>query len=254
MLDMALLTPTIRIPEFEAAAEEAYPSKLLPREDDIIFRSRRPAILTYNSRLIYIAKRAAGLPWYILGWRREAEALEIPMAESLSFTKGWKTVPVSVLLEMKHGEGNFNIQVYDATVKIRARFGGLRWLMYNHRIFSFFFFTTSFWMAEMTFAMLSWLVLGSRSRSTTRPSVKSEKEDNPVVKTERDDDVFETDDLDLSDTPRNFPTFSGHAPLRYIPKVKAEAADEDAIMDESNILPFGAEADDESEVRVSVCV
>lgn len=256
MIDLVLLSPTFQKTTYEAAAENGYPDKIMPVKEDIIFRSRRPAILTYNSRLVDFAKRVAGLPWYVLGWRREAEALEIPMAESLSFPRGWRTVPESILLELKHGEGNSNIQVYDAIIKIRARFGGLRWIMYNHRISSFFIFTTAFWIAEMTFAMISWLILGSWSKTphasaSTQEGVKKEESGNPAIKSEKDEDAFEIDDPDLSDTPRNFPTFSGQVPLRYIPKVK-EPTDEDAIVDEANILPFGAEADDESEEPINV--
>jgi len=177
----------------------------------------------------------------------------VPMAESLSFPKGHRNIPTSVLLEMKHGEGKINIQVYDATIKIRARFGGLRWLMYNHRIFSFFLFTTSFWISEMIFAFLSWLLLGSRSDSASPNSkVKIEGAENPAIKTEQDDESLGTDDLDLSDTPRNFPTFTRQAPLRYTPKIKTETAEEDAIMDEAHIQPFGAEADDESEEPIDI--
>jgi len=36
----------------------------------------------------------------------------------------------------------------------------------------------------------------------------------------------ETDDPDLSDTPRTFPTYGRQAPLRYVPKVKDEDEDE----------------------------
>lgn len=248
MLDMALLSPAIRKNEYEAAAAKGYPSKIMPVDEDILYRSRRPAILTYNSYLVDAAQRLAGLPWYILGWRREAETLEIIMAEGLSFPRGRRNVPESILLEMRHGEENINIQVYEATVKIRARFSGLRWLMYNHRIFSFFVFTTSFWGAEMMFAVMSWLLLSSRSKpvqDSSKVDSKIEGSDNTSIKTERNEE--DTDDLDLSDTPRSFPTFGRQAPLRYIPKVKDETPEEDSIMDEANIQPFGAEADDESE-------
>lgn len=63
---------------------------------------------------------------------------------------------------------------------------------------------------------------------------------------------LDTDALDLSDTPRTFPTLSGRAPLRYEPKVKTETTKEDTILDEANIPPFGAEADDESEEPLSI--
>lgn len=56
----------------------------------------------------------------------------------------------------------------------------------------------------------------------------------------------ETDEPDLSDTPRTFPTYGRQPPLRYVPKVKDEDS-EDYVLDETSIQPLAAEADDESE-------
>lgn len=55
----------------------------------------------------------------------------------------------------------------------------------------------------------------------------------------------ETDELELSDTPRTFPTYGRQPPLKYEPpKVKEEDV-EDYFLEESVIQPL--EADDESE-------
>jgi len=57
----------------------------------------------------------------------------------------------------------------------------------------------------------------------------------------------ETDEPDLSDTPRTFPTYGRQAPLRYVSKVKDEGDSEEYVMDETTIQPLAAEADDEDE-------
>ena len=73
--------------------------------------------------------------------------------------------------------------------------------------------------------------------------MKTEETDASQVKAEGEE---ETDELDLSDTPRTFPTYGRQAPLRYVPMVKEEESEE-FIMDETAIQPLAAEADDEDE-------
>jgi len=168
------------------------------------------------------------------------------MAESATFRKGYRNLPAYILLELQTGQ---EVQVYDVQVHLRARFGGMRWMMYNHRIISFLAFVSAFWFAEIISAGLGWVVLrvfftpartdlgkiedGTEGDGTDASAV--------VVKLEE-----ETDDADLSDTPRTFPTYGRQAPLRYIPKGKDEDSEE-YIMDETAIQPLAAEADDESE-------
>ena len=74
--------------------------------------------------------------------------------------------------------------------------------------------------------------------------MKAEETDaSTAIKAEGEE---ETDEPDLSDTPRTFPTYGRQAPLRYVPKVKEEES-EGFIMDETAIQPLTAEADDEDE-------
>jgi seipin len=217
----------------------------------ILFSSRRSAILTYQSRLVRLSKQFAGLPWYILGWRREAETLEIVMAEGIRFPRGTRNVPETIFLELQSRETD--IEVYDVQLKLRARFSGLRWIMYNHRIFSFVVFTTAFWTAEIFFAILTWVLWNSQmstKQEKVKGDIKRETDGSTAIKTEDDD--IDTDDVDLSDTPRNFPTYGRQAPLRYVPKVKNEDDKGDFIMDETAIQPLAAEADDESEEPIDI--
>jgi seipin len=252
MLDMVLLSPTYQ--PVVQSAEAGFDIRGSIPSEAVLLSSRRPAILTYHPRLVSLSKQVAALPWYILGWRRDAEKLEIPMAEGVSFRKGWRNVPALVYLELQ-GKGQ-DIQVYDVQLKLRARYEGIRWLMYNHRIFSFVIFTTAFWFAEVIFAILTWMLWNSQSGSGKEKGqgeLKGEDTDvSTIIKTERENGELETDDLDLSDTPRSFPTYGRQPPLQYVPRVKTEGDGERLVMDETMLQPFAAEADDESEEPVDV--
>jgi len=218
-------------------------------EDSVLFYFRRPALLTYHSRLTSLAHRLLQLPLYILSLRREAETLNIPLAEGVQFEKGWRNVPSAAFLELQAPNTNQIMETYAAVLKFHARLSGLRWLMYNHRIFSFVVFTFAFWTAEVLFTALGWLILSSYFKAP--PTVKKEKinVDDTDASAAIKEDGEETDDVDLSDTPRSFPTYGRQAPLRYEPKVKNEE-EEEALLDETSIQPLAAEADDESEELV----
>lgn len=90
---------------------------------EVLARSLRPAILTYASPIVDTASKVSQLPWYLLGWRKEAEILEVSMMEGVEFAKGWRNVPGALRLEIQSHE---QMQIYDATVNFIARFSGLR--------------------------------------------------------------------------------------------------------------------------------
>lgn len=90
---------------------------------NLISHSRRPAILTYTSPLVDLAKKLVRLPLYVLGWRREAETLAVPMIEKAEFARGARNLPQSLRLEI---QSDAKLQVYSARVEFRARFTGLR--------------------------------------------------------------------------------------------------------------------------------
>lgn len=174
------------------------------------------------------------------------------MAESTEFSSGWKNVPNFALLELQAGQ---EVQVYDVRVHFVARFGGMRWLMYNHRVLSFIAFTTLFWLSEVLFAAFGWLVLrtvfsNSTTKGVKRKKIKQEGEEQETdttttgVKKEE-----ETDEPELSDTPRTFPTYGRQQPLRFVPKVKQEdeqtgTGSEDYVLDETQIQPLVADEED----------
>ena len=121
MLDLALLSPNAA-----SSVSDTVPSAppFSNRNLEILARSRRPAILTYASPIIDTASTLSGLPWYILGWKKESETLKVSMFEGVEFSKGWKNVPQSVKIRV---ESDVKMQFYDVGIEIVARFGGLRY-------------------------------------------------------------------------------------------------------------------------------
>jgi hypothetical protein len=168
------------------------------------------------------------------------------MGELVSFPKGWKNIPAWALLEVEAGNG---IQIYDVHIKFAARFSGVRWCMYNHRVLSFVFGVGVFWSAECVFTLLAFVAIQTyfapksltqgESKGAIDAQAKSEIEEDGEVKEEETDD-----EPDLSDTPRTFPTYGRQAPLRYESRVKDEESEEE-VLDETSIQPLGVEADDE---------
>ncbi|CZT06483.1 uncharacterized protein RAG0_12188 [Rhynchosporium agropyri] len=254
MLSLSLLSPNYK----PITATTTTPdSTLIPSSSstlalsggDILFSSRRPAILTYTSRLISLSERLLSLPLYVLGLKHESEILHIPMAESASFSRGRKNIPGFAMLELqsgKFGQAGQEIQVYAAKIAFKATFGGLRWWMYNYRVLSFLMFTSAFWISELLFTAVGWLVVRSVfSADTEAKEVKGEDSESRVKK-EEDGSGGE---VDLSDTPRTFPTYGRQAPLKYEssgregPQVKDEDSEEYAALGKGVL----AEADDEDE-------
>lgn len=233
MLDLFLL-PTI-------SSGRATP---LTRQDAVV-SSRRPAILEYASPFIHRVKTAATLPWHIFGFKSETEALDIMMMEDVQFSRGWNNMPKTVQLQLQADE---KMQVYKAIVRFHAKFTGLRWIMYNHRIFSFLAFTTVFWFTELLFTAIAILSI-SIYTTPSKPPIKTDSgSDSTAIKAEpaQDETAFNDNLLpsDLSDTSRTFPTYSRQPPLRYNKPVREEDEDTARLAD---FQPFVGEADDEGE-------
>ena len=93
----------------------------------VLARSSRPATLTYYSPVVENVNVAAGLPLYAMGWKVEAETLDVEMMERVEFKRGWANVPSGLRLEIRtDGRKGGQLQVYGCKVKFMARFRGLR--------------------------------------------------------------------------------------------------------------------------------
>ncbi|KAM0689181.1 hypothetical protein Q7P36_011258 [Cladosporium allicinum] len=252
MLDVSLLAPE------KADKKKASSAGLLETVKDgfaptqqtdsarVLARSRRPAILHYRSLPVEAMHRITQLPWYLLGVRHESEKIVIDVFESTSFARGANAVPVALKLEV---QSSGRMQIYSARAVFRARFRGLRWVMYNHRIISGLVFIGVFWSVEMVFAGIAWAALAAY----LSPMFKSEEKGGPVrIKGEDDLASDDGDHSYLSDTERTFPTLSNQTPLRFrSPEVKVEKKEEDdpnAGIRLADLPPLTSlEADDEDE-------
>lgn len=206
--------------------------------DNRLALSRRPAILTYRSPIVESLYRLTELHWYILGWRREADSLKLSMFEGVEFARGWRNVPSTMRLEI---QSSHRMQIYSAKAIFRARFRGLRWLMYNHRIISAFVFINSFWITELIFAGLAWTAISLY----LQPTEAKAEQVHEVAEGVKKEDAGESKAM-LSDTERTFPSSSRQQPLRYeSPTIKQEEDDDAVVLREAGSK--GTEADDEDE-------
>ncbi|KAL8767502.1 MAG: hypothetical protein Q9209_006009 [Squamulea sp. 1 TL-2023] len=246
MLDLSLLSPT---KASSTAAEKLLPELALKQR---LAHSRRPAILTYASPIIDTASTLTGLPWYVLGWKTESEVVEVSMFEGVQFQKGWSNVPQGVKLVVEADE---RMQFYEVGVRIFAKFGGLRWIMYHHRILSYMVFTTMFWSSSMISALVAWLVLSSYFVSDSTGGNKRES-DSPKIKPEpSESEKYEPSLTEgLSDTSRTFPTLGQHIPLHFTGRYEGahigsgeRLKQQDEVIQSSGVQPLTAEADDEDE-------
>ncbi|EFQ98190.1 hypothetical protein MGYG_01226 [Nannizzia gypsea CBS 118893] len=176
--------------------------------ENVLLRSRRPAMLTYTSPMVDTARQLWRLPLYVLGLKREAEELNIGMMERVQFPRGKRGVPKGLRLEIQSNE---RIQVYRASVRIDARFTGLRWIMYNWRTLSFLTFGSMFWLVSTSVATGVWLVLSTRSSGG----------DGTAIKKEEDVD----DDEEFNNGSEQSTAMRESTAERLPPEIKAEEAD-----------------------------
>lgn len=240
MLEVTLLGPGDR----QAAAGgvlDAVRDGMLPIAQadgaDVLARSRRPGILPYRTWMVELAYKLTELHWYLLGLRQEAERLRVDVFEGIAFGKGRRQVPASLRVEV---QSTHRMQFYGAKALFRARFSGLRWLMYNYRMLSAAVFVGAFWVTELVFAGLAWAVLVV----VLNPAQKAKAVEMHEVAERVKEESPEEEKPVLSETERIFPTVGGQMPLRYqSPEVKLEEAPP-ALQ---AVPPVGLEADDEDE-------
>ncbi|KAG9228686.1 putative adipose-regulatory protein-domain-containing protein [Amylocarpus encephaloides] len=235
MLSLSLLSPSYK-PSITAGtpAQDGSPTLISAiQPTDILFSSRRPVLLRYTSRLVSLSERLASLPLYILGLKHESEVLNIPIFELISFQKGRKNVPTFAFLEVQARQ---DIQVYDVRLQFTARFGGLRWWMYHHRLISFATGVAIFWSAEIIFTLFAWVLLPFFFAPSPSPPNKVEAND-PTATSLIKNEPSPGGKLDLVGTPpRTFPACDCTSPLHNEPKVK-----EEHVVQEMRVARFGAD-------------
>jgi seipin len=244
MLDLSLLSR----PSSTTSAPAL--SAVLPNSSSILAHSRRPAILPYQSPLLSVTQNIIALPWHTLGLKDlDADILSVPMFELMSFPRGWRNVPGAAKLEL---QSDHTLQVYSAKLVFRARFEGLRYILYNYRILSFFVFTSCFYMVALTSTSVAWLMMSSllssdsikpKKEPNERKTIKQEEGDAPVsnghLKQEHQSD-HSSDETGLSvsnisDSPTTFPTLGQQRPLRFPVHHPSDSATGGASMSSTRI-------------------
>ena len=185
-----------------------------------------------------------------MGWKSESEVLSVSMFEGVEFAKGWANVPQSVRVVVEADE---KMQFYEVGVRIIAKLGGLRWILYHHRVLSFVFFTTAFWSSSMVSMALAWFAVSTYLGSSTVGKTESESSGNTIKRERSDSDAFDPTSMeDLSDTSRTFPTLGRQIPLHFsgrkdVKKEEEIKREEDEVLRSTQVQPLAAEADDEED-------
>lgn len=231
MVDVALLPDTAAVVVPRGGREE----------DAALARAQRSAVLTYRSGIVEMVRWARQLPLYVLGWRREAETLEVAMLEGVVFARGWRGVPRRVRVEVRAATV---LQVYEVVVIVEARLEGLKWFMWRWRVTAAVVMVVAFWVVEVVVALATW---GVARVVFARPAVGMLGGEKRGEADGDEGTVKEEESEGMSDTSRVFPSIGRQPPVRYSsPKVKEE---EDAA-EAKPALPIhatAAEADDEDE-------
>ncbi|OCT49132.1 hypothetical protein CLCR_04770 [Cladophialophora carrionii] len=196
MLDLSLLggdpddAPHATPPAGDASSSSPPPPPLdistMTRSDDVLHRSRRPAILPFASPVPALARTLVHLPFHILGMRDpDRSTLVVPMFEMLVFDRrrsshsgnraGSRTgniIPTHAKVEVQSRE---TLRVYSARLVFRAQFQGLRYVVYNYRGVSFVVFSALFYMVAVTSMLLGWGLMAhfwSKLKVGTQPDTK----------------------------------------------------------------------------------
>ncbi|KIX02980.1 uncharacterized protein Z518_06530 [Rhinocladiella mackenziei CBS 650.93] len=264
MLDLSLLGPGVHaknIPDPVSAWLANITS------ENLLYHSRRPATLPYASPILSVSHMLLNLPWHLLNFRDlDSSHLVVPMFEKLSFPRGSRNVPTHARLEI---QSSTILQVYDAKLAFRAKFQGLRYLIYNYRVTAFVIFTALFYTVSVTSMALAWALISNLLSSGEKPDgesgrIKQEsRDDNLHVKPERDSGsgtkVKTEDDTEssthglslsnISDTATQFPPGRGPMPLTYSNRATTAEGRGDHAPEDDWTRPMGPDeaADDEDE-------
>ena len=223
---------------------------------DVLHRSRRPAILPYTSPVLSLAHTLVHLPWHLLNIRDlDRSRLAVPMFEMLAFARGTRNIPTHARLEIQSTK---ILQVYDAMLVFRAKFQGTRYLVYNYRVVSFLLFTMLFYAISFSSLVLGWAFFSRQFASLEDPLggkklIKQEADGKGRIKDEREQGKIKAEDetdsqgglslSNVSDTPVQYPTGRGRPTLAYLGRRDAPETRQAA----GDGLRRGEAADDEDE-------
>lgn len=209
-------------------------------DHEVVFSSRRPALVPYVDPIVSVAKRLVLLLYHLLFPSSQTCKMTVALAERLAFTKS-SSLPASAYVEIEAGQG---IQIYSAALIMTAQLRGLRWLMFYYRLPTYLVLTVVFWACEITFMGLAWAIWFAAT-SFRGPKASRARTDRRASGGNRGYDDENKDES--SDHPFSFPTYGKQPPLKHEPSVKAEYA-EGRVRQLADIPAAGAEADDEDDL------
>ncbi|KAM6479189.1 hypothetical protein HDV62DRAFT_382404 [Trichoderma sp. SZMC 28011] len=213
-------------------------------QSNVLFRSRRPALIPYVDPVVSLGSRILFLLYHLIVPSSQTCVLNVPVAERVTFPTD-SAIPSTAYVEVEAGQG---IQIYSASLTMTAQLSGLRWLMFHYRLLTFITFTMLFWVCELGFMVVAWAILssllGTSSSSTELKSHRNQR--RSTTGGMADSDGYDENDEgdDGSDYPQQFPTYGKQPPLKHEPDVKDEEEHKQPLHE----IPIaGEEADDEEE-------
>jgi hypothetical protein len=215
-------------------------------QNDVLFHSRRPALLPYIDPVVSLASRVLFLLYHLIFPTAQNCTMKIPVAERVAFPTD-SSIPLSAYVEIEAGQ---DIQIYSASLTMTAQLSGLRWLMFHYRLLTFTVFTTVFWVCELAFMSVAWAIFGSLMG--TSPSNKLEYKTRKSQRRSTTEEATDPEDSDEndendggSDHPHQFPTYGKQPALKHEPDIKDEEEHKQPLYE---IPVAGEEADDEEDV------
>ncbi|KAL7951654.1 hypothetical protein V8C42DRAFT_350138 [Trichoderma barbatum] len=213
-------------------------------QGNVLFTSRRPALLPYVDPVVSLASRILFLLYHLIAPASQTCVLNVPVAERVIFTTD-SAIPSTVFVEVEAGQG---IQIYSASLTMTAQLSGLRWLMFHYRLLTFITCTMLFWVCELAFMIVAWAILGSLlGISSSSMELKGHRDQHrSTTEGMTDSDGYDENDDgdDGTDYPHQFPTYGKQPALKHEPDVKAEDEPRQPLHE---IPVAGEEADDEEE-------
>lgn len=214
-------------------------------QSDVVFHSRRPALLPFIDPVVSLASRVLFLLYHLIFPAAQTCIMNIPVAERVAFPTD-SSIPLSAYVEIEAGQG---IQIYSASLTLTAQLGGLRWLMFHYRLLTFITFTMLFWVCELAFMSVAWAIFGSLMGSSSNNKLehktgKSQRRLTTEEATDPDDSDENDDEDGISDYPQQFPTYGKQPALKHEPGIKDEEEHKQPLYE---IPVAGEEADDEEE-------
>ncbi|KAK5061273.1 hypothetical protein LTR84_007815 [Exophiala bonariae] len=214
--------------------------------DNVLHHSRRPAILPYASPVVSLSHTFLHLPWHLLNFRDlDSSHLVVPMFELLSFPRGSRNVPSHARLEL---QSTSLLQVYSAKLVFRAKFQGLRYLIYNYRVTAFAIFTTLFYTISITTMAFAWALISSflaaGKDDEWQPKQINQGSEVKQIKTDQESDTGTKIKTEEDDTEPATPKTLDETPLSAISR---DADNDDAITQQVGADEVADDEDDEGD-------